>query len=618
MLVGPALAGLALAFTGSGGRVPWRGRRWTLVVGGAGAAASTPIDERPACWTGPWRLGASALPDALDGLRHAAARAAAARRAVGARRRRDPVGRAGRVHRGAGARRAGARRIGRRLPECRTRRRRAARRGAAAWRSSAVAGWSAPLGLGVLLWSLPLAALGLLSSVPAAVALLALAGAGRVRDGRDRRTLLQRVAPVRGCWPRMFGAAGGRSTWRRWRLAPSWRRRSSPWPGSAARSWSRGTAMLLAAATAWPTLRRLDDAAVARPRERGAAALHPDVRATRRPPPSSGWPPPWSRSMPTPAQPWCARGIPATTSTSSPAAGWRSASTAGRSARRARASRSARSPCCATCRARPPSWRSSSTELVALDRTTFLEAVTGLPASAAAAEATVDASMSGRRPRTHASGGRRRCARVTWASSLGQLPTGRLNAITDVAGVRVGHRTLIRGDAVRTGVTVIMPHEGDPASEPVFAGIAHAERQRRDDRPGVDPRVGDADHADRASPTPTRWAPSTTRWSARASGGARRADAAGRRWSLPVVAETWDGYLNDIDGQHSPRTTCLPPSTRPQDGPVAEGNVGGGTGMKAFGFKAGIGTASRLVARRGRRLHGGRAGAGQLRHAASG
>ncbi|HYN64532.1 MAG TPA: P1 family peptidase, partial [Candidatus Limnocylindrales bacterium] len=53
---------------------------------------------------------------------------------------------------------------------------------------------------------------------------------------------------------------------------------------------------------------------------------------------------------------------------------------------------------------------------------------------------------------------------------LGLLPTGPLNAITDVAGVRVGHRTLIRGDAVRTGVTVIQPHEGDAGIEPVFAG----------------------------------------------------------------------------------------------------------------------------------------------------
>jgi D-aminopeptidase len=68
------------------------------------------------------------------------------------------------------------------------------------------------------------------------------------------------------------------------------------------------------------------------------------------------------------------------------------------------------------------------------------------------------------------------------------------------------------------------------------------------------------------------------------------------RWSLPVVAETWDGYLNDIDGQHVTAEHVDAALAAAEGGPVAEGNVGGGTGMKAFGFKAGIGTASRLVA----------------------
>ena len=54
--------------------------------------------------------------------------------------------------------------------------------------------------------------------------------------------------------------------------------------------------------------------------------------------------------------------------------------------------------------------------------------------------------------------------------ATGELPTGRLNAITDVAGVRVGHRTLIHGESVRTGVTVLLPHAGDPGAEPLFAG----------------------------------------------------------------------------------------------------------------------------------------------------
>jgi D-aminopeptidase len=68
------------------------------------------------------------------------------------------------------------------------------------------------------------------------------------------------------------------------------------------------------------------------------------------------------------------------------------------------------------------------------------------------------------------------------------------------------------------------------------------------------------------------------------------------RWSLPVVAETWDGYLNDVNGQHVRPEHVLAALTAATGGPVAEGNVGGGTGMKAFGFKAGIGTASRRIA----------------------
>ena len=177
---------------------------------------------------------------------------------------------------------------------------------------------------------------------------------------------------------------------------------------------------------------------------------------------------------------------------------------------------------------------------------------------------------------------------------IGQLPTGRLNAITDVAGVRVGHRTVIRGDAVRTGVTVILPHEGDPGSEPVFA--ASHTLNGNGEMTGLEwiresgllttpialtntHSVGIVHHA--------------------LVGASARHRAEGRRsgpaWSLPVVAETWDGYLNDIDGQHVTEDDLLAALEAAADGPVAEGNVGGGTGMKAFGFKAGIGTASRMV-----------------------
>jgi D-aminopeptidase len=178
--------------------------------------------------------------------------------------------------------------------------------------------------------------------------------------------------------------------------------------------------------------------------------------------------------------------------------------------------------------------------------------------------------------------------------AIGQLPTGRLNAITDVAGVRVGHRTLVRGGAVRTGVTVILPHDGDPASEPVFAG-SHT-LNGNGEMTGLEwvresgmlttpialtntNSVGVVHHA--------------------LVGVSVRRRAEGRRsgpaWSLPVVAETWDGYLNDIGGQHVGEDDLVAALDAAADGPVAEGNVGGGTGMKAFGFKAGIGSASRTV-----------------------
>jgi D-aminopeptidase len=183
---------------------------------------------------------------------------------------------------------------------------------------------------------------------------------------------------------------------------------------------------------------------------------------------------------------------------------------------------------------------------------------------------------------------------------IGQLPPGELNAITDVPGVRVGHATLIRGDGplrvgegpARTGVTVIFPHEGDPGHEPVFAGdhVLNGNGEMtgllwlRECGMLTTPigltnthSVGTVHEALVAASTAGRAVGSAT-------------------WALPVVAETWDGYLNDIDGQHVRREHVLAAIAAASDGPVTEGNVGGGTGMKAFGFKAGIGTASRVVA----------------------
>jgi D-aminopeptidase len=176
---------------------------------------------------------------------------------------------------------------------------------------------------------------------------------------------------------------------------------------------------------------------------------------------------------------------------------------------------------------------------------------------------------------------------------IGQLPTGRLNAITDVAGVRVGHRTLIRGDAVRTGVTVILPHEGDPVSEPVFAGCHTLNGYG--EMTGLE-WVRESGLLTAPIALTNTNSVGVVRDALVQVSVQRQADGqrGGPTW-LPVVAETWDGYLNDIDGQHVTADDLVAALDAAENGPVAEGNVGGGTGIKAFGFKAGIGTASRMI-----------------------
>jgi len=175
---------------------------------------------------------------------------------------------------------------------------------------------------------------------------------------------------------------------------------------------------------------------------------------------------------------------------------------------------------------------------------------------------------------------------------------GALNAITDVAGVSVGQVTLIEdlpdGHKVRTGVTAILPRGRDTLDTSVFGGwfalngngemtgTAWIDESGQLEGPvmltnthsvGV---VRDAVIAERVK-----------------SGGA---DASGYWWSLPVVAETWDGHLNDINGFHVRPEHVAKALHDATGGPVAEGNVGGGTGMICHEFKCGIGTASRRVA----------------------
>ena len=192
--------------------------------------------------------------------------------------------------------------------------------------------------------------------------------------------------------------------------------------------------------------------------------------------------------------------------------------------------------------------------------------------------------------------GRSRARELGVSALIGGRP-GPLDAITDVKGVEVGHTTIVEGDGrlvvgkgpIRTGVTVVHPR-GKSNPDPVFGawftlngngemtgttwleesdilegpvaitnthsvGVVHdAILQWQVSRPGMQP------------------------------------------WGLPVVAETYDGSLNDINGFHVKPAHVMRALDRASGGPVAEGNVGGGTGMRCLGFKGGIGTASRVLA----------------------
>ena len=182
---------------------------------------------------------------------------------------------------------------------------------------------------------------------------------------------------------------------------------------------------------------------------------------------------------------------------------------------------------------------------------------------------------------------------------IGELPSGPDDAITDVDGVRVGHSTIVRGEGrlvvgegpVRTGVTVVCPRKGLARDEPVFAGShrfngngemtglewireagtlatplgitnTHSVGVVRDAlvKTEMEARTGEVDH-----------------------------------WCLPVVAETYDGTLNDINGQHVTAQHLREALASASTGPVEEGSVGGGTGMICHEFKGGIGTASRRL-----------------------
>jgi len=178
--------------------------------------------------------------------------------------------------------------------------------------------------------------------------------------------------------------------------------------------------------------------------------------------------------------------------------------------------------------------------------------------------------------------------------TVGILPTGELNAITDVPGVLVGHTTLVRGDNIRTGVTAILPHSGNLFQEKVpgavfvgngfgkLAGSTQVNELGEIETPILltstlsVPRVADF-LIDYMLALP----------------GNDKVQSIN-----PLVAETNDGYLNDIRGRHIARDDVFAAIKGAKSGAVAEGSVGAGTGTVAFGFKGGIGTASRKLPQR--------------------
>jgi D-aminopeptidase len=164
---------------------------------------------------------------------------------------------------------------------------------------------------------------------------------------------------------------------------------------------------------------------------------------------------------------------------------------------------------------------------------------------------------------------------------IGALATGEQDAITDVSGVRVGQTTIIEGDAVRTGVTVIVPPE-----TPVFAGCHRL--NGNGELTGLE-WVRESGMLT----TPVGLTNTFSVGVVRDTIAAESADD--DAWSLPVVGETYDGYLNDARGQHVTAAHTREALVHARGGPVAEGNVGGGTGMISHGFKGGTGTASRVA-----------------------
>lgn len=171
---------------------------------------------------------------------------------------------------------------------------------------------------------------------------------------------------------------------------------------------------------------------------------------------------------------------------------------------------------------------------------------------------------------------------------------GPWNAITDVPGVELGYETLITdgdGYAVRTGVTAILPRGAADAGTPVIAGFHSLN--------GNGEMTGTVWIEESGSLSTPVMITNTHSVGAAHEGVIRwmidHAPTEAAQWLLPVVAETWDGPLNDINGLHVRPANAVAALDAAAAGPVAEGSFGGGTGMSCYGFKGGSGTASRIV-----------------------
>ena len=183
--------------------------------------------------------------------------------------------------------------------------------------------------------------------------------------------------------------------------------------------------------------------------------------------------------------------------------------------------------------------------------------------------------------------------------AIGLLDPGPLNAITDIPGVRVGHTTIVEGDGamtvgagpIRTGVTVIVPHDGDPFGESVFAG-AHR-LNGNGELTGLE-WIREAGLLTSPIAITNTHSVGVVR-DALMTAATHSREPGESVLSLPVVGETWDGWLSDIDGQHVTADHLYAALDSASAGAVEEGAVGGGTGMMCHGFKGGIGTASRRL-----------------------